>query len=547
MLKDSVFKNKRILFVCRETYSKPLWFLAEKFKEDNEVAAFFIMSSECSYNKTYYNEHTYYEFKKLVPDIKLYDVRDICDRFIEGMNKSDKPYDLDYLNMIEEKYSHYKNLNMQLMSSQMNTRHYHWRMYWKITSYAENLYWLELNYKKIIGILEEFKPDVILDTDNAELQRTILCEVCYEKKIPYMTIEYSKLGYYKYASFQNAFGIDPYFENLYNEIKALPDESIRESVEYVENYRKENSIMNKEFAGSVTSKYERDSLIWIARVMHGKLEYFYDMDIRKHNLKLKKKSPMLYAPSMPYIRYYLEEELKKRYLYGKNRYFEDPVEGEDYVFMPLHLIPESSVFVKASYYVDELNLIEQVSKALPIGWKLYVKEHQAMLGERGFEFYRKVKEIHNVRLVQINYYKDPKPWIVNAKGVITITGTAAYESALLGKRSIIFGNVPFALIDGITRITSFDELGPAIRAFGPVDSLHAAASYVEAVKRAGAPVKIFELMDDADAIFAGKKERTQEFDDMLNELIVFYEKGYENYNKALEKGYFISDMPTEHK
>ena len=167
-----------------------------------------------------------------------------------------------------------------------------------------------------------------------------------------------------------------------------------------------------------------------------------------------------------------------------------------------------------------------------------------MLGERGFEFYKKVKEIHNVRLVQINYYKDTKPWIVNAKGVITITGTAAYEAALLGKRSIILGNVPFALIDGITRIRSFDELGDAIRAFGPVDSLHAAASYVEAVKRAGAPVKIFELMDDADAIFAGKKERTQEFDDMLNELIVFYEKGYDNYLKAIDAGYFISDMPV---
>ena len=191
--------------------------------------------------------------------------------------------------------------------------------------------------EEIIGLIEEFQPDVIFDMDNAELQRTILCELCYKKKIPCMTIEYSKFGYYKYPSFQNAFGIDPYFAKLFNEIKALPDDERRESIEYIKEYREANSIMNKEFAGSVTSKYERDSLIWIARVMHGKLEYFYDMDIRKHNLKLKKKSPMLYAPSMPYIRYYLEEELKKRYLYGKNKYFEDPVPGEDYVFMPLNV------------------------------------------------------------------------------------------------------------------------------------------------------------------------------------------------------------------
>ena len=47
--------GKRILFVCRETYSKPLWFLARELKESNEVAAFYIMSSECTYNKCYYN------------------------------------------------------------------------------------------------------------------------------------------------------------------------------------------------------------------------------------------------------------------------------------------------------------------------------------------------------------------------------------------------------------------------------------------------------------------------------------------------------------
>lgn len=544
-MRDSIFHNKKILMICRETYCKPLWFLAEKLKEDNDVAAFFIMSSECSYNKTYYNEHTYYEFKKLVPDIKLYDVKDVCEQFIEGLSKSDSPMDMEYLEMIEREYTHYKNLNMQLMSSQMNTRHYHYRMYWKVTSYAENLYWLELNYKKIIGLLEEFQPDFIIDMDNAELQRTIMCEVAYKKKIPCMTIEYSKLGYYKFVSFQNAFGIDPYFVNLFNELKALPDEELKEGIEYVENYRKENTIMNKEFAGSVTSKYERDSLIWIARVMHGKFEYFYDMDIRKHNLKLKKKCPMIYAPSSQVIRYYFEEEFKKRYLYGKNKYFENPVEGENYVYMPLHLIPESSVFVKASYYVDECNLIEQISKSLPIGWKLYVKEHQAMLGERSFKFYKKVAQLHNVRVVQINYFKDPKPWIMNAKGVITITGTAAYEAALLGKKSIVFGDVPFTLIDGITKINSFDELPEAIRSFGEVDSLHSAAAYIEAVKRAGAPVKIFELMNDADDVFSGKKERTKEFDDMLDELLTFYEKGYNRYIEAKEAGYFISDMPVE--
>ena len=66
--------NKRILFVCRETYSKPLWFLARDLSETNEVAAFYIMSSESTYNKCYYNEHTIFEFREKLPKVKLYDV-----------------------------------------------------------------------------------------------------------------------------------------------------------------------------------------------------------------------------------------------------------------------------------------------------------------------------------------------------------------------------------------------------------------------------------------------------------------------------------------
>ncbi|MBR6328449.1 MAG: hypothetical protein IKR68_02255 [Lachnospiraceae bacterium] len=521
------------------------------------------MSSECSFNKCYYNEHTYYQFKKL-DGVKIYDVKGICDEFIERMEAwrkrtgikrgvkkpvggaapltSDKgPMDMEYLEMIERDYCHFKNLNLQLMASQENTRHYHYRIYWSLTSYEENCLWLELNYKKIISIFEEFKPDIILDMDNAELQRTVLAEVAYAYKVPCMTIEYSKFGYYKYPSFQNSYGIDPYIRRLYEENLARDDSELSEAIAYIEKYRAENSIMNQEFAGSVTNKYERDSLIWIARVMRGKWNYFWNQDITAGNLKRKKKSRMLYAPSRPYLRHYLETELNKRMLYGKNRYFEDPVEGEPYVYMPLHLIPESSVFVKASYYVDEANLIEQVSKSLPIGWKLYVKEHQAMLGERALSFYEKVAQLHNVRVVQVNYYKDPKPWILNAKGIVTITGTAAYEAALLGKRSIVFGEVPFSLIEGITRVTDFSELPGVIKQFdnevkdNELRSMtHSAAAYIETVKQAGEPVKIFELMDGAEEIFAGRAERTPEFEKELDVLVDFFEKGYERWKNDVK-------------
>ena len=523
--------GKRILFVCRETYSKPLWFLARDLKDSNEVAAFYIMSSESTYNKCYYNEHTIFEWRENLPDVKLYDVADICDQFVEGLKRSDDPSDSKYLDMLEREYTHFKPLGLQLMASQENTKHYHYRKYWPVTSDAENKYWLELNYKKVISILDEYKPELILDTDNAELQRTVLIEAAYKRGIPYETIEYSKYGFYKYPSFQNSFGIDPYFRELYEEAKGLKPDELGEEYAYIRDFRERSSIMNKEFDGSVTSQYERTPLIKSMKIMLGKWNYFWDQDHTAHNAKRKKQNGMLYAPTKPYLKYYLDVERIKRKLLVPNKYFENPVEGEKYVYMPLHLIPESSVFVKASFYVDELNLMEQISKSLPVGWKLYVKEHQAMLGERDVSFYKKAAELANVRVVQLNYYKDPKPWITKAQGVVTITGTAAYEAALMGKRSIVFGDVPFSMIEGITRIRSFEDLPEAIRAFGEVDNIHSAASYIHAVKQAGNEVKIFYLMDEAEEIFSGRHEESEEFDRELGVLIDFYEKGLEKYNK----------------
>ena len=197
--------------------------------------------------------------------------------------------------------------------------------------------------------------------------------------------------------------------------------------------------------------------------------------------------------------------------------------------MPLHLIPESTTFVKAPFYINELNIIEQVSKSLPIGWKLYVKEHQAMLGERSFDFYKNVKKFPNVKLVQFNYYDDPKPWIENAKGVITITGTGAYEAAMLGKRAIIFGDVPFKLLDGVTRVSSFEELPSLIASFGTIDNIKSCAAYIAATKSTGMDINLKFLMSEGEAIISGRKKISDKFQKAIDDLSQFYEKAYVKY------------------
>lgn len=79
-----MIKNKKILLVCRESFSYPLFFLAQKMLSDgNEVGAFFIHPEESYYNKCFYNANTYYNFKENLPNVKLYGLKDFCEKFEE--------------------------------------------------------------------------------------------------------------------------------------------------------------------------------------------------------------------------------------------------------------------------------------------------------------------------------------------------------------------------------------------------------------------------------------------------------------------------------
>ena len=117
---------------------------------------------------------------------------------------------------------------------------------------------------------------------------------------------------------------------------------------------------------------------------------------------------------------------------------------------------------------------------------------------------------------------------MNAKGVATIVGTTAYEEALLGRKSIVFGEVPFTLIDGITQVKNLEDLPELIKDFGEIDNIHSCAAYLQTVKDLGFEIDMFYMMDEADKILAGKKEADEKFLSQLDTIDAFYHAGLEH-------------------
>lgn len=124
----------------------------------------------------------------------------------------------------------------------------------------------------------------------------------------------------------------------------------------------------------------------------------------------------------------------------------ETLQGKRYAFLALHKQPEASVDVLGRYVEDQLRNIENLWRALPSDCLLVVKEHTNAIGDRPVEFYRALKRLPGI--VLIDERADSHALTENAEIVLTVTGTVAYEAALMGKRSMTLAPTFFNRLQG---------------------------------------------------------------------------------------------------
>lgn len=127
-----------------------------------------------------------------------------------------------------------------------------------------------------------------------------------------------------------------------------------------------------------------------------------------------------------------------------------------FVYFPLHVDPEASTMVLSPHQTDQLTVVEAISKALPPGYSVVVKDHSPMLGRRPRDFYRKLRRLPRVHLVDMRL--DSFALIRKSEAVITITGTVGQEALFLGKPVVALGESPYINVgSGV-----FDATGSSI-------------------------------------------------------------------------------------
>jgi hypothetical protein len=114
------------------------------------------------------------------------------------------------------------------------------------------------------------------------------------------------------------------------------------------------------------------------------------------------------------------------------------IEDKKFAYFPLHIEPEMALHGLSPEYFYQHAAIAALSRDLPAGTYLAVKEHFGAIGRRPNSFYRQIKDLKNV--IWLKTWESGIECAQKAQAVATISGTAGLEALIAGKPVITFGH-----------------------------------------------------------------------------------------------------------
>lgn len=174
------------------------------------------------------------------------------------------------------------------------------------------------------------------------------------------------------------------------------------------------------------------------------------VSLLKHSFDNRADAFQIGNPLWTYVSLFTRNVKRRLKIARLKKIYMPTVRDEKFLLYPMHFHPESSTSILAGTYLDEYEVIRNIAFSLPEGYRLYVKDHISAWGYPSLEFYKKIKQLPNVRLLAPD---EPTKQLIKAScGVITLTSTVGYEALLLKKHVYLFGRVFYEFHKGVKRI-----------------------------------------------------------------------------------------------
>ena len=317
-------------------------------------------------------------------------------------------------------------------------------------NHRKNIYYQMLGYWN--GIIDKYKPELILFPI---VPHTVYNHIIYEL---------AKLKGIKTLMFEDTWVSDRLImyedwqkgsEKLQKNIKENENRNFTLddlSLDLKEYYLSQTNLQN-DATPIYMQHYKKQFSSW--NVFLGKIKKissFVDINLPKRLIK--------------YLHRQFQDNLKKEYkkLQTDNFNLDLP-----FIYVPLQFQPERTTSPQGDIYVDQILMVETISRALPKNWKIYIKEHPSQWWLRsGVQYssvryqgyYQKLISIKNVCLLPVS--TNSFDLIEKSMAVATPTGTAGWEAILRSKPALIFGYPWYRDFSEIFRINNMEDCQQAL-------------------------------------------------------------------------------------
>lgn len=176
------------------------------------------------------------------------------------------------------------------------------------------------------------------------------------------------------------------------------------------------------------------------------------------------------------------------------------LKGRRFAYFPMHKEPEVWNVMRSPECFNQFAVIQAISRDLPAGALLAIKENLYSTSFRPHYYYDQLKSLTNVVLLDLR--ENSIECIKQAAVTITISGSAGMEAAVLGKPVITFGrHTTYGFLPHVKIVTDGADLRASLnwafnKEFDQVLARRDGARYLEAVRRATFDADKFRLVED---------------------------------------------------
>ena len=423
-MNSSGMQTEKIIFWNEGGFS-PSFLLANSLQKKFN-GEFYAMFDVTDRQKPFYQKQKLVDFKKIW-------------FFQDGISEPRKKIDTKFLTSFEEKY----NINLWLLA--LNERLFNeYNEFYKF-SREEILSILEDECKFFEKILE-IKPKFLITMPTGFHHHDLFYQMCRAIGVKTLIFNQSVFDTKCYVSEQSHLFDD---KRTIEEIQAS-NMSFDELEEYWKKFelRKQTDQHAESLRKSKAVKIKAGSDFLTAQSTTRKNNYGYYGHTKSKALSN-----------------YFGGVLKKNFRgnYMDRNFLQVVDDSTPFVYFPLQVMPERTVLISSPFNTNQIEIIKHISKSLPIGYRLCVKEHpyQVTREWRKTSFYNEILSIPNVQLLHHSIKTED---VMNKCSlVITINGAAGLEAAMHRKPSILFSDFSYSILPSVHQLKSIDELPTAIR------------------------------------------------------------------------------------